>query len=154
MNSFQALQGLAQLLPLASVGFLAKLFERVTSPNLEVTVPVGQCSASWGGVTKGSSSPCGHTHGILTLLLASTGNHWIPHGQPNILGSFSFVSSSCLHSPEVLRYERQGKAVLGKNPFSTLATRAGRSMGNAEDKMAFTDLLVKTTESSQAPRQS
>lgn len=153
MNSFQALQGLAQLLPLASVGFLAKLFERVTSPNLEVTVPVGQCSASWGGVTKGSLSPCGHSHGILTLL-ASTGNHWIPHGQPNILGSFSSVSSSCLHSPEVLRYERQGKAVLGKNPFSILATCAGRSMGNAGDKMAFTDLLVKTTESSQAPRQS
>lgn len=78
----------------------------------------------------------------------------IPHGRPNIWGSFFFPSSSCLHSPEVLRYERQGKAVLGKNPFSTLATCVGRSMGNTKDKMAFTELLVKTTESSQAPSQS
>lgn len=52
-------------------------------------------------------------------------------------------SSSCPHSPEVLRYQRQGRAVLGKQQFSTFATRARRSMGNTEDKMAFTELILQ-----------
>lgn len=56
---------------------------------------------------------------------------------------FLLPSSSCLHSPEALRYQRQGRAVLGKQQFSTLATCARRSVGNTEDKMAFTELIAQ-----------
>lgn len=153
MNSFQATQGLAELLPLASMGFLAKLFEsHITKSGGDCTRRTVQCK--WGWCYKGQLvSLRTHSWDPHTSACKHRESH-IPHEQPNIWGSFFFPSSSCLHSLEVLRYERQWKAVLGKNPFSTLATCVGRSMGNTKDKMAFTELLVKTTESSQALSQS
>lgn len=67
-------------------------------------------------------------------------------------GKFLLPSSSCQHSPEVLRYPRQGLAVLGKKQFSTFATCARRSVENTGDKMSFTELVLQHKVSSPLPK--
>lgn len=68
---------LARSLPLAYMGFLSKqaLQESYVHKTCGMTAPVKQHNASSDDDTKGNLCSCRYSHRIITLPLASTGNH-------------------------------------------------------------------------------
>lgn len=116
-------------------------------------MPAKQHNARQGDDTNYNFHSDGCTHMAISLPLPGTRNYISDNFSAELHRQIFWelfcslavptVPSSYLHSPEVLRYPRQGLAVLERKQLSTLATCARRSVDNTGDKMAFTELILR-----------